>query len=495
MEIFLQTKIKVGYMKNLKAGRPFLILIIMAALFGISVKGAAQEGFRIAVDLDTFSGNEIYLAYYFGKNQYVRDTAARENDLYVFEADTLLEPGVYMVVLPPDNRFFQVLLPAEDQTMDFKADPRDLNGTLSINGSAENSMFYDYLGFLNEERPLRDSLSKLYQEATDEEVKASYLAELEGINDQVMSRQEALVRDHPESVTALMINSGREVEIPEFEGEKADVDLKRYVYFKDHYFDYIDFNNPALLRTPFLHNKIDYYVNKLTVQVPDSISKSLDFVLNQFEQGGEGFRYYLIHFLNTYASSKIVGMDAVYVHIVDKYYAKGLASWTDQEQLDKIIKNAETLKPILIGKKAPDLVLLDQKGTEVRLSEVDAEYTVLFFWDPDCGHCKKSIPGMVEFQETYREKGIKVIAVCTALQDEVSKCWDSVEERNMDGFLNLVDPYMRSRYKIIYDVKSTPQIFILDREKTIVVKRIGAEQLPEVLDQLMGLHNSETSKS
>ena len=45
-------------------------------------------------------------------------------------------------------------------------------------------------------------------------------------------------------------------------------------------------------------------------------------------------------------------MDAVYVHIVKNYYAKGLAPWTEEDQLKKIVKNAEKLEPLLIGKTA-----------------------------------------------------------------------------------------------------------------------------------------------
>jgi methyl coenzyme M reductase alpha subunit len=64
---------------------------------------------------------------------------------------------------------------------------------------------------------------------------------------------------------------------------------------------------------------------------------------------------------------------------------------------------------------------------------------------------------------------------------EVDSCWSTIKEREMDVFFNTVDPYHRSRYKTVYDIKSTPQIYVLDHDKKILSKRIGAEQLPEVL--------------
>jgi len=64
----------------------------------------------------------------------------------------------------------------------------------------------------------------------------------------------------------------------------------------------------------------------------------------------------------------------------------------------------------------------------------------------------------------------------------------------MDVFFNTVDPYHRSRYKTVYDIRSTPQIYVLDTGKTILSKRIGAEQLPEVIDHILQAKESEKQK-
>ena len=73
------------------------------------------------------------------------------------------------------------------------------------------------------------------------------------------------------------------------------------------------------LRIPFLYKKIKGYLDKLVVQHPDSINKEVDRVLNLLKPAEESFRYYLSHLLNTYARSKVVGFDAVYVHIIENF--------------------------------------------------------------------------------------------------------------------------------------------------------------------------------
>ena len=269
-----------------------------------------------------------------------------------------------------------------------------------------------------------------------------------------------------------------------------------------------------MVRSPILFQRIDYYLNKLTVQTPDSIAKSIDFILEKVKPANATFKYYLVHFLNTYAKSNIVGMDGVYVHIAEKYYATGQAPWTEEEQLKKITDNAKTLKPILIGKKAPDLNMfeIDIEGTiaaendeneyqrwrskqKISLHGVDAPYTVLFVWDPDCGHCKKSMPKMLEFYDNYKDKGVEVFAVCTKTYEEMPACAKTMKEKGMVNWINAIDPFIKSKYKQIYDIRSTPQIFILDENKKIISKKIGAEQIAEVMDRILEMKAKEGEKS
>jgi hypothetical protein len=80
-----------------------------------------------------------------------------------------------------------------------------------------------------------------------------------------------------------------------------------------------------------------------------------------------------------------MGMEGVFVHMVDNYYTNNQAYWLDTAQTFRILERAKSLKPLLVGKKAPALVLEDTLGKPRSLYDVKAKYTVLLFWDPDCG--------------------------------------------------------------------------------------------------------------
>ena len=57
----------------------------------------------------------------------------------------------------------------------------------------------------------------------------------------------------------------------------------------------------------------------------------------------------------------------------------------------------------------------------------------------------------------------------------------------MGWWINVWDPYRKSRFADTYDIYSTPVIYLLDKDHKIVVKRLGVEALPDILDELLGV--------
>ncbi|MCB0579929.1 MAG: AhpC/TSA family protein [Phaeodactylibacter sp.] len=471
----------------------FLAILFFAAFCLFTARAdVANGGHQISVKLKNYEESQLFLGYHYGDKQYLQDTVERNaRGLFVFEGEEPLPPGVYLVVMPPDNKYFQLLVTNEEQKFQVFADAENPTRDIRFENAPDNALFYEYLSFLEKKKPMADELAEKMQ-ATEDEGERKALQEKRSVIDQeVREFQDKLIRKAPQSLTAAIIEANLPLETPEFEGTEEEVQLKRWRYTQDHYFDNLDLADPRMLRTPFLFQRVDYYVHKLQVQHPDSIALAVGRVLERMKPAEETFKFYLIHFLNEYAKSNIVGMDAVYVFLVNNYYAKGLAPWTDEDQLDKIIENAKALEPLLIGKTAPNISLQKRDGTPFELYDVDAEYTILYFWRYDCGHCKKSTPDMKAFYEKFKDKGIKIVAVCTKFTDEIPDCWKYVDENEIGDWIHAVDTYHRSRFMSVYNIKTTPQIYVLDRNKEILSKRIGAEQLEEVIDKIIEMREKE----
>lgn len=487
----------------------YISFFLCLHFFSLSLLG--QEGYKIEVALDNYEQEKLLLGYHYGDKQYIKDSVEISDGKFTFVGEEALSPGVYLVVMRPNNQYFQLLINEGEQHFSVKADAQSPTTTMTTQGTQDNQLFYDYMVYLSKKRPEAEQLKKELSAAAEGE-KDKVQSQLDNLNKEVQDYQNNILDNHGQTLTAALLKSGIETPMPEFEGDEKEVQLKRYHHYKAHYFDNINLGDERLVRSPILFQRINYYIEKLTVQAPDSIIVSVDYILEKLKPAPDNFKYYLVHFLNNYAQSKVVGMDAVYVHIAEKYYATGQAPWTEEEQLKKITDNAKTLKPILIGKTAPDLKMyeIDIEGTinakdaeneyqrwkakqSITLHGVDAPYTVLFIWDPDCGHCKKSMPKMLAFYDEFKDKGVEVFAICTKIYDEMPACAETIKEKGMIKWINAIDPFIKSKYKQIYDVRSTPQIYILDENKEIISKKIGAEQLAEVMGRIIEMKENKDS--
>src|SRR5690606_10302882 len=94
----------------------------------------------------------------------------------------------------------------------------------------------------------------------------------------------------------------------------------------------------------------------------------------------------------------------------------------------------------LIGKVAPNLRMQDPNGNWHELHKIDADYTVAYFWDPECGHCKKVTPKVKEFHDTFKEElGVGVFAVGTQVADKRQEWVDFIKDKELD-WINVCDP-------------------------------------------------------
>lgn len=470
-----------------------IVILILTFCFLSTV--AESQKVDIKLKVDNYKNDTLIVGNYYADRQLVKDTLIRESGKkeFVMESDSLFEEGVYIAITIPDHQFVQFIIPKDDQEFEIKMDYEDLS-SVEIKDSDENELFYDYLAYLKKRRPENTRLQKELEVAKNNgKDYTRILAQIAALDQDILDYQKKIVAENSGTITAMLIAANFQIDIPEFtEGSEEEIKIKRFRYYRNHYFDYLSFDHPGVLRTPFLHDRIVYYMEKLNSPIPDSTIIAIDYVLKKLENNPEAYKFYTSYLLNQYAQMKMVGQDAIYVHMVDKYYRDGKAPWVKEETLAKIIDNANKLRPLLIGKTIPDVTTYEQDGTPVKIKEIDSDYTVLVFWAPNCGHCKKAMPHIVKFNDDYISKGVKTISICTKGGDKFKGCWDSLEDKDMLRLLNTGDEYIRFQRKLF--VTKTPKIIVLNRDKEIVIKDIPAEKLGEIIDEIIRLDDEEKNK-
>ncbi len=299
---------------------------------------------------------------------------------------------------------------------------------------------------------------------------------------------EEVIRQDPESLLAKIVRAMIPPEIPDFDipPDCPNPDslqmVLAYAFQRDHFFDGFAWADSSLLRTPILYNKLQQYVNQLLIQHPDSLIGPITRVIEESKANPSVFQYVTVYMLNHFMQSNIMGQDKVFVEIARRYYLSGEAFWASEEFLTNLRENVEKIVPNLIGATAHDLIMEDPSGEWHSLAQVRADYTVLYFWEPDCGHCKVSTPKLWDLYQKWRGKGLEVFAVYT--QDNRQEWTDYLNEKGYD-WINVYDPTNQSFFRFYYNVISTPTIYLLDRDKKIIAKRISVESLTEMVDRLM----------
>jgi len=447
----------------------------------------SAQGYKIKVKIDNYQNDTCILGYRLGKSTYVKDTVIgrNTNNEFVFEDEKTLQGGVYLVLTKPKNTWFEFLVPNEvdQKKLQLHAKMKE-NGSMSeglkIKGSKDNQVFLDYMDFLKDLRKRSEPITKKMAAEKNEVEKKSLQMQLEKMGKEVGAHQKMLAQKHPGFLSVNLIMASTQPEVPEaIKGDRA----AGFRYYRKHYWDAFDWSDDRLIRTPIFKDKLEFYTNKLCVQVPDSVIINVDFVLQAALKGGnsEMFQYVASELLNKYAKSKVICMDAVYVHIGEKYYCSGKAEWVDSTQLVKICENVQTLKPLRCGLYAPNVSLKRLDGNPVDLYSLKSKFTALYFWDPDCGNCTKVSAKLVPVYQKYKEKGLEVFGVCSKSWKDISKCKNKVADKKMDWINTSDEPYPLAVVKKIYDIQVNPYLILLDENKKIMYKRIDPQQLDDIL--------------
>lgn len=463
------------------------ILLILIIIFSIPSKSYSQ-GHKIDITVTGTADSTIYFAYYYGDKKFVYDTLkADKNGTIVVQGEEKLPGGVYLVVLP-DYRYFEMLI-SDDQEFSVNTKIGDLLPSLSFSGSEENSAFIEYQRLsikINENNKVLKSQQKAYltnldslfmiQDQLDENNKIIELY----LNNLTTKYKGTFLGD---LLNAMAPPDEPEIVLPEGTPNPDSVRIMlNYGHLRDHYFDKINFANSNLIRTPILLNKMNQYFNRLLVQTPDSIIPQVDMVVKKATVNSDMYQFVVVYALNNYLESKIMGLDEVFVHIADEYYIKGEAPWADSTFMARLTDRVIKIKPNLIGRKAQDLKMETNSGEWISLHQVDRKFIVIYFWEPNCGFCKETTPKLYEIYQKYRDKGMEVMAVYTQQDKEE---WDKYINETGYDWINAWDPNQQTYFRYYYDVHSTPTLYLLDRDKTIIAKRIDMVSLDQMMENLL----------
>ncbi len=505
-----------------------LSLLLVFSLF-------AQNGYKIDVTIKGAENSDIILGFHKADKMIPADTAkADANGHAVFKGNKKFIDGLYLIFLPKTKTYFDIIM-GDDQTFSVRNDTADLYKNLKITGSLDNKVYLDYLDFMEKITKQANDIEKKLKQAKTDEQKKKYQQQLEKLSQKREDYINNIAKQYPNLFVTKFLKATIDVRVP----DSITDPLQRYLWLKNHYFDNFDLSDISMLYTPLYDKKVDFYLDKVILQHPDSLIQAVDYLLAKTRGNDELYKWMLIHLFNKYARSHMMIAENVYVHLAEIYIRD--AKWSSPDFIDRLKTRIARKKNCLIGMKAPQMTLavlpndsaqieklripleeMKQKGLElekkypnfddriaplsdliaqfmsyfpkyINLYDIKAKYIVLWFMDPDCSHCRAETPQLYRiFTNDLKDKGVVVLDIYLERNTDdwskfcrsISKWFDFVEKHHFyaDGWINAWNPFDKHRFN--YDINATPKVYLLDKDKKIIAKNLGPEQIKEIINDL-----------
>lgn len=161
-------------------------------------------------------------------------------------------------------------------------------------------------------------------------------------------------------------------------------------------------------------------------------------------------------------------------------------SWTPEVQAasPETAQYITALENIQPGKKAPEVIGMDQDGNQIMLADYKGHVVLLDFWATWCGPCRASLPHVKELYDKYADKGLVVMAVSLDHSEEPWKDYIANSGMGMEKYANIYDQPVNNADN--YAIQYIPSKFIIDAEGNMVGRFDDEKELDAKLAQMLG---------
>lgn len=457
------------------------LLLLTLTIFLLQPIFSQDKGYKIQIELEAYHDSIGYLGHYYSDKLSVADTASFKSGSITFTGSEALKRGIYFFVSQDKKKLFEFFI-TDDQYFKLSTRVPSSPDEMEIDGSDENVIFYRYLVANHETYTEIKSIQTQIKSLSAQHDSISILkSQIDSLNEASIEFKLQLMNEYPESMLALLFNLMREPDVPDFfSGDGRQDTLSAYLYYRKHYWDNVSMADDRILRTPVFYRKLDNYMHNVIPSHPDSVIVEIDKMIASTDGNIEMRDYLLWYFTNTYETSNVMGYDKVFVHMVDQYFSDTAYDWLNTTVQKNMIDRANQLRKLLIDEYAPELIMADTNNQFVPMSGIKADYLIVIFWVSSCSECKEEVNLINDFYKST-DLDIKIYAVNT--DTTMSKWKNYIIKKQLDWIHVNGNISLTGDYHDLYDIYSTPVIYILDEEKRIIAKRLAAEKIPAFLQR------------
>ena len=453
------------------------------------------DGHELVFNIKDSKDTLVYLVIHYNDKLILKDSVKPSKKCkFVFKGPDRYDDGMYSLV-SMDKKLYLSFILDNNQHFTYNLDTTMNVDNFSVVNSPENS---EMLRFQKKTVQASKDANACSQKIKDFETVGNadsasfYREKLSHINNEMTDFINDLIDRNPDFLFSKMQKSYKAVDIPEFRKEDGEPDyMKQSAYYRLHYWDNVDLADHRFIYIPSFDPKMkDYFLKLLYHQEADTINKYIDIFLRKTEKD-TFMNHYCTDWLSyQFETSKVIGHDAVFYHIAMTNQLAGKCYWLDEDVLDLYRKRTKRLEPILIGKVAPELIIPDTTMTEDMAKwhssyKMGKPYTILWFYDPNCPHCKKDSKRLCEVYDSLQSIGKRNFEVYAIANGSDIDSWKRYVKENNYPWLNVGGNKGNLDYLEYFNIMSNPAMFIMDNKdhRIILNKRIEMSNIPKFLEE------------
>lgn len=465
--------------------------LLIIPLLCVLLPGLHAQKYDMRFLLPAATDSVIYLGRHY-RDQFVTIDSARRGDdgAYRFAGRHKFETGMYALFRKDAKKaLFELTIDGSQRFSVRTNDSYEVEDpTADIKGSPALQSMYTYINRINDaKRRVRDIDQR--KKSADPDTKEQAAADMDALSKEMNAFETTYIRANRQYRFFQLLDMFKGPEVPDSVEDKA-------YYYRSHYWDGVDLSDHSLVHTPDLFNKMNYYFFGVLYRADfDTICKYADNVLQKIEGDTLMLRYFMDYIMpRYYRSTKNVGWDAVWCHLVRRYYLTGKCSWASAGEISNKRQTCEFLEKSLIGARGAELFMADTNQSPdpkdwISSHRFPTRYVILWFWDPDCNHCRQQTPELKRLYDSLCDAGNKRFEVYAVGYDaDVAKWKKYVRDYGLD-WVNVGGTNVNIDYQEAYNVHGSPTMIILNEQRRIIMNKVlpTASILP-FLDHYESLH-------
>lgn len=442
------------------------------ANFTIKVKGATQ-------------GPSNLIGFYGDQNFKADETQIDANGNITFTCqncqggNTTYAQGLYYVQIA-EEKYLQIIL-GEDQEFVLETSIGNPDGNMVVKGSDENEAFFANLAYEKSNQPKFAEISNQMKAATPNSPEFDQLkVDQDKLINARRQHLEEIYTKYPNTLLASFKKAGQD---PTLREDIKD-DQEKIYYYRQEFWDDVDWKDRRLLRTPVIKNKLEKYFLELTPQTHDSIFASAQRLSDRLLMHPEYYKYIVNWIVKKYEPTKTTLMDPEFVHVkmMQRFFTRERAFWEDPLVVDGFQRTAIEMSKSLMGDHGPDVISKDLQGKTHSIMDLKQDYIVIYMFSPSCEHCQEQTPKLVKWYNEGGKAYVDVFAIAIeSNQVDPNELANYIKKTNMP-FTCVWDESNRSIYGK-YFVDLTPEIYVLNPERKIIGKNLKVFQIDTVIER------------